>query len=194
MKHLFKALLFFVLLVATLCIAFTKSNELPALSASYYAQDVKASISGSYYKTGIKMQDLKTKDNSTVIKFNGNEKSSASKDFLAVDDISLKSTDFIVFEYVITNTDNKNHGTSFDIVVQKDGEAQNLTMDYLISEQQLEITKTTENMQKVEFEYTTLTNLDAQETAYIYFRIAIDDVEKDASFGGGLTFVMTAMD
>ncbi len=193
MKHLFKALLFFVLLVATLCIVFTKSNNLPALSASYYAQNVKATITGTYYKTGVKIQDLKTTEGSNVIEFDGNEKSSASKDFVAVDDITLKSRDYIVFEYIITNTDEEN-GTNFDVVVQKNGEMQNLTLEYLVSDSQIEINKDTENMQDVEFEFTTLTALNTQETAYIYFRIAIDNVEKDASFGGGLTFVMTAID
>lgn len=176
-----------------------QANVSSHFKVTYTAQNVHATISGSYYKTGEKVADF-TAGESKEIEFNGTETAKGEnptniKEFDEIGDITIKSTDFLVFEYKITNTDPEKD-TTFEVEVARTGSLENFNMSYIYSSDKIENIDARTEMQNFPEagSYVSIASVPAEETCYIYIRFAIQDEEINANFEGGLDFVLTAIE
>ena len=187
------------IMTAVAVFAALQANVSSHFKVSYTAQNVHATISGSYYKTGEKVADF-TAGESNVIEFNGTETAKGEnptnvKEFDDIDDITLKSTDYLVFEYVVENTDPEGD-TDFEVTFARIGSLENFDMSYVYSETQLlDVDMNTEMQAFPEAgSYITLATMPVDETGYVYIRFTIIDEEVNANFDGGLDFILTGIE
>ncbi len=187
------------IMTAVAVFAALQANVSSHFKVTYTAQNVHATISGSYYKSGVKIDDF-TAGESKEIVFNGTETAKGEnptniKEFDEIGDITIKSTDYLVFEYVITNTDPEGD-TIFEIEVARTGSLENFDMSYVSSSVKIESVDINTEMQNFPDagSYVALASVSPETTCFIYIRFSIQDEEINANFDGGLDFVLTAIE
>ncbi len=182
-------------------VAALNANVSNDFNVSYVAQNVKASIDGKYRVTDATSTDLTVGGENENIVFVGTESATDStnnKKFDAISDIQLKAKDYVVFEYVIENTDNRANGVDFKVSLQKTNNTQmtNLEVEYLTSATEKTVDDETA-MSVLGNSAQELTTLNANETTekvYVYVRISIVNEIIDANFSGGLTFTLESIE
>ncbi len=189
------AVLLVAVIAAVAVFAALQTSATSSFKVTYTAQNVEATISGAYYKTGTKVADLKAGEATSIV-FDGSETAKGEKPtnvkaFDAIENIELKASDYVVFEYVITNTDDTNK--TFAVNAQKTGTLKNLSFDYLVADEAQTITKDTEMTEMAEGAQTMVSSMGAGVSQYVYFRVVIENDELDASFDGGIDFTLSAL-
>lgn len=190
------AVLLVAVIAAVAVFAALQTSATSSFKVTYTAQNVEATISGSYSKSGAEAVALKAGEDTSIV-FDGTETAKGDaptnvKAFDAVNDITLKAADYVVFEYVIENTDTDGD-TKFAVNAEKTGTLENLSFDYLVSETEQTITKDTEMTEMAAGAQTMVSEMSKGDVRYVYFRVVIENDELNASFDGGIDFTLSAL-
>lgn len=163
----------------------------------YTAYHVDAQITGEY-KVGATVTDAEgwidmtttdTEPANTIVFTSAQSTGSATASFNSISDIVLKSTDNVIFKYVITNTSETS--TDFTVVGTQSGTFTNLNVTY-----QTSATGTGEDAQTLNASDNTTDafTVEAGSSVTVYVTLSIADADQNASFDGAVNWTLTAVE